>query len=445
MSDKCCTPFIEGEGCNSALQKKSSNVASGDFSTAVGHGTIASNEGELSAGKYNEPNAGQLFSVGIGTSDSNRKNAMQINSDGSASFLYNGALVPLAEFIHNVNDGSGNRIKMGIVDGYIKVSYDNGQTWENVIALSELQGDPGSGLEDVIVIDGGNNGGNPNVTATFDSGILRFVFTNLQGAIQAATSSKIGGIKVGRQVSGKQYPVELDADSRAYVYVPWSGTGGGNLEPATSTTLGGIKTGFSTNNENRVYAVELTEQYKAYVRVPWTSSGEGGGTDGGHFELIFTITQTNATPSLPEDQTVIDDTGTWKHYADDSNITGDYYVWMASRWCPGGDSPDNWEGPWLISGNDGNAGADGKGLDFGFLNDRGFLGIVILDPGNFLVHRVHVLRSAHIERVHPFQDALDIPEFPHCKVYYVHASSLSHLETRMISSVLDSLVFLDAL
>ena len=364
MSDKCCTPFIEGEGCNSALQKKASNVASGDFSTAVGHGTIASNEGELSAGKYNEPNAGQLFSVGIGTSDSNRKNAMQINSDGSASFLYNGALVPLAEFIHNVNDGSGNRIKMGIVDGYIKVSYDNGQTWENVIALSELQGDPGSGLEDVVVVDGGNNGGNPNVTATFDSGILRFVFTNLQGAIQAATSSKIGGIKVGRQVSGKQYPVELDADSRAYVYVPWSGTGGGNLEPATSTTLGGIKTGFSTNNENRVYAVELTEQYKAYVRVPWTSSGEGGGTDGGHFELIFTVTQTDEAPSLPEDQTVIDDTGTWKHYADDSSITGDYYVWMASRWCPGGDSPDNWEGPWLISGNTGNAGADGKGLEF---------------------------------------------------------------------------------
>ena len=363
MSDKCCTPFIEGEGCSSALQKKASNVASGDFSTAVGHGTIASNEGELSAGKYNQPNDGQLFSVGIGTSDSNRMNAMQVNANGTTSFLYNGTLVPLADFIHNVNENGGNRIKMGVADGYIKVSYDAGQTWENVIALSELAGEPSSGLEQVVVIDGGNNGGSPNVTAIFDNGTLTFTFTNLRGAIQAASASSLGGIKIGRQTSGKQYPVELDADNRAYVYVPWSGTGGGDLEPATSTTLGGIKTGFSTNNENRVYAVELTEQYKAYVRVPWTSSGEGG-DGGGHFELIFTITQTNVAPSLPENQTVIDDTGTWKHYADDSSITGDYYVWMASRWCPGGDVPDNWEGPWLISGNDGNAGADGKGLEF---------------------------------------------------------------------------------
>ena len=143
MSDKCCTPFIEGEGCNSVLQKKASNVASGDFSTAVGHGTIASNEGELSAGKYNQPNAGQVFSVGIGTSDSNRKNALQVSSDGTTSVLYNGQLVPLGEFITYINETSGNRIRMGIVDGCIKVSYDSGQTWETVIALSELQGAPG--------------------------------------------------------------------------------------------------------------------------------------------------------------------------------------------------------------------------------------------------------------------------------------------------------------
>ena len=71
MCENCCAPFIEGEGCSSALQKRASNVASGDYSLATGHGTIASNEGELSAGTYNKPNENQVFSVGIGTSDSN--------------------------------------------------------------------------------------------------------------------------------------------------------------------------------------------------------------------------------------------------------------------------------------------------------------------------------------------------------------------------------------
>jgi len=99
MCDNCCAPFIEGEGCNSALQKKASNVASGDYSLATGHGTIASNEGELSAGKYNKKNEGQLFSVGVGTSDSNRKNALQVNADGSTSFLYNGNAVKLTDLI----------------------------------------------------------------------------------------------------------------------------------------------------------------------------------------------------------------------------------------------------------------------------------------------------------------------------------------------------------
>lgn len=239
MSDKCCTPFIEGEGCSSALQKKASNVASGDFSTAVGHGTIASNEGELSAGKYNQPNAGQLFSVGIGTSDSNRKNALQVNADGSTSVLYNGQLVPLGEFITHINETSGNRIRMGIVDGCIKVSYDSGQTWETVIALSELhgpQGEPGAGVLGVTAGIGVNNGGSPSVTATFTDGILNFVFNNLGGSsggfeLTPATQYNLGGIKIGytEVQDSDNYAVKLDENSKAYVTVPVStGTPGQN-------------------------------------------------------------------------------------------------------------------------------------------------------------------------------------------------------------------------
>ena len=144
MCDNCCTPFIEGEGCNSALQKKASNVASGDYSLATGHGTIASNEGELSAGKYNKKNEGQLFSVGVGTSDSNRKNALQVNADGSTSFLYNGNAVKLTDLIALIGGGGGGSgtVYMRVYNGWIEYSND-GVTWTKLISTSDLEGPAG--------------------------------------------------------------------------------------------------------------------------------------------------------------------------------------------------------------------------------------------------------------------------------------------------------------
>lgn len=54
-----------------------------------------------------------------------------------------------------------------------------------------------------------------------------------------------------------------------------SGAGGLNgtttysLKTATSGEIGGVKTGFTTNNTNRNYAVQLDSNNKAYVNVPW--------------------------------------------------------------------------------------------------------------------------------------------------------------------------------
>ena len=146
MCDSCCTPFIEGEGCNSALQKKASNVASGDYSLATGHGTIASNEGELSSGKYNKANEGQLFSVGVGTSDTDRRNAIQVNADGSTSFLYDGNAVKLTDLISLIGgggSGGGGTIYMRVNNGWIEYSND-GLTWTRLISKAELQGPAGA-------------------------------------------------------------------------------------------------------------------------------------------------------------------------------------------------------------------------------------------------------------------------------------------------------------
>lgn len=54
--------------------------ANGASSFAAGKGTIANNEAETAFGQYNNP--GHLFSVGIGTSDSDRKNVIEADNAG---------------------------------------------------------------------------------------------------------------------------------------------------------------------------------------------------------------------------------------------------------------------------------------------------------------------------------------------------------------------------
>lgn len=41
-------------------------------------------------------------------------------------------------------------------------------------------------------------------------------------SLPVASSTVLGGIKVGRAASGKEYPVTLDAENKAYVSVPWT-------------------------------------------------------------------------------------------------------------------------------------------------------------------------------------------------------------------------------
>lgn len=115
-------------------------------------------------------------------------------------------------------------------------------------------------------------------------------------ALAAATSSALGGIKIGYAASGKNYPVQLDSSNKAFVNVPWtdnntntahshtagtglsvSGSGGisgtttYSLKTATSSEIGGIAIGAGDSNGMR--GVKLNDSHQAYVNVPVYSVG----------------------------------------------------------------------------------------------------------------------------------------------------------------------------
>jgi len=133
-------------------------------------------------------------------------------------------------------------------------------------------------------------------------------------SLPVASSSNLGGIKIGYSESNKNYPVELDGSNKAYVNVPWTDTSaltteqvqdivgdmvdGGTetriavsyddssgklgfvvddmnytLPLSASGTRGGVQIGYSTNAGARNYAVQLDSE-KMYVNVPWTDNND---------------------------------------------------------------------------------------------------------------------------------------------------------------------------
>lgn len=90
--------------------------------------------------------------------------------------------------------------------------------------------------------------------------------------LKPASSTALGGIKIGFTQTGKKYPVQLgtgaDAD-KAFVEVPWTDTKY-TLPVAKDGVLGGIRTDYNTTGKN--YAVKTDTDGKAYVSVPWTDT-----------------------------------------------------------------------------------------------------------------------------------------------------------------------------
>ena len=105
----------------------------------------------------------------------------------------------------------------------------------------------------------------------------------IQGGISSiatATSEDVGGIKIGYAENGKNYPVELDGEDKAYVNVPWTDNNT-TYNIATTTTAGLVKP-YSviarptmnpvTSTAGKYYHVQMVSDGNMLVNVPWQNT-----------------------------------------------------------------------------------------------------------------------------------------------------------------------------
>ena len=105
--------------------------------------------------------------------------------------------------------------------------------------------------------------------------------TNTVYSLPAASTS-LGGVKIGYTDNAKNYALQLNGDNEAFVNVPWTDTPY-TLPVATDSTLGGIELGsdvelggtYQTGNigtNSRTYPVQVNSENQAAVYVPWTNT-----------------------------------------------------------------------------------------------------------------------------------------------------------------------------
>ena len=100
---------------------------------------------------------------------------------------------------------------------------------------------------------------------------------------QSATAGSRGIVKLGSGTaqsvaansvtseSARTYAIQNNGSGQLVVNVPWNDTNT-TYSAATSSALGLIKVGFTSDNSAREYAVQLDGDNEAYVSVPWTDN-----------------------------------------------------------------------------------------------------------------------------------------------------------------------------
>jgi hypothetical protein len=190
------------------------------------------------------------------------------NVTGSHSIVYN--------FATDRWEADGSLILSNATAGAPNIE-ENGTNKGDLSPDNSLSFNDGTGINSSVVLNGGASG---DYDVKFD--------------LQTATSTELGGIKIGFTEDGKDYPVELSS-GKAYVNVPWTDTVY-SLPVAGSSALGGIKTGYTTSVSQRKYALALDNDNEAFVNVPWSdtvySLPLATNTTRGGVELFSNVDQT---------------------------------------------------------------------------------------------------------------------------------------------------------
>lgn len=114
----CCgSPFVREEGKASAAMREASNIAKGAFAFSAGHqskaladhsitigsGLIADKPYQTVLGRYNNNDTNALFVIGVGDSEENRLNAIEIDAVGNVNIPK--LNIPQAEKVWNLGSG----------------------------------------------------------------------------------------------------------------------------------------------------------------------------------------------------------------------------------------------------------------------------------------------------------------------------------------------------
>lgn len=125
--------------------------------------------------------------------------------------------------------------------------------------------------------------------------------SNYMYSLVVATSDNLGGIRIGFSQSGKNYPVELDSNNKAYVTVPWEA----NTHYITRLYVGdGTAENKITINGNTRITITDDDTVRNYI----TLIGSGATTISSDDDGKITINSTNTTYNTGDSTTL--NTGT---------------------------------------------------------------------------------------------------------------------------------------
>ena len=173
-----------------------------------------------------------------------------------------------------------------------------------------------NGTNSKVLLDGGNAKALSEFIGTISYANNKITYTKADGTsydlvdlsnyiynLGAATSDNLGGIKIGFSQSGKNYPVQLDLNNKAYVYVPWEE----NSHYTTRLYVGdGTAENKVTTNGNTRITVTDNNNVRNYITLIGSGATNISSDDNGK----ITINSTNTTYNTGDSATLNKGTNT---------------------------------------------------------------------------------------------------------------------------------------